>query len=228
MNKKIIKIIVDVCMLMLFPVLMAFHLTGNSTHEWLGTCLVVLVIWHNALNWKWYRSILKGKYTLARSFHTTINLLLAAALIGIIISGVLLSTEVFGFLHLSAAGAGRRLHMLSTSWAFVLMAVHMGFHFALAGRRCGDNLKTAVLVIGGAVFSAFGLYASISHQLWQKMFLAIQYANFDFAQPAAFFYFDQGAIIIFFACVGYCSHLMLKKGRKHEIQNIRKNGTFCQ
>lgn len=228
MNRKMIKIFTDLLMLALFLLLMAFHLTGNRTHEWLGICLIALFILHNVLNWKWYRSIFRGKYTTIHIFHTTVNLLLAAAVIGIMFSGVLLSTEVFGFLNLPASAAGRRLHMLSTSWAFALMAVHMGFHFALAGRRIKDKIGIATMAIGGMLLSALGLYASISHQIWQKMFLSIEYAYYDFTQPAAFFYFDHVAMVVFFACIGCCSQLMLKKGRKHEIQNIRENGTFSQ
>lgn len=228
MNKKMIKIFTDLLMLALFLLLMAFHLTGNRAHEWLGICLIVLFILHNVLNWRWYRSIFKGKYTTIRIFHTTVNLLLAAAVIGILFSGALLSTEVFGFLNLPASAVGRRLHMASTSWAFALMAMHMGFHFVLASGRIKDKIGIATMIIGGMLLSGFGLYASISHQLWQKLFLSIEYAYYDFTQPAVFFYFDHVAMVIFFACIGCCSQLMLKKGRKHEIQNIRKNGTFGQ
>ena len=61
--KTIIKIIVDVIMTVLFIVCMGYHLTENKTHEWLGTVLFALFILHHILNFGWYKSIFKGKYS---------------------------------------------------------------------------------------------------------------------------------------------------------------------
>lgn len=53
---KIIKIIVDVLMYVLFLLLMGQHLASGALHEWLGAGLFVCFIVHNVLNYKWYKA----------------------------------------------------------------------------------------------------------------------------------------------------------------------------
>lgn len=229
MHKKKIKGMVDALMFVLFLLAMGFHITGNVLHEWVGVLLFATFLVHNLLNWKWYRSLFTGKYTPARIFHTAINLLLVVAVIGTMISGMMLSKEVFGFLDLSATSMGRRLHMISTSWAYVLMAMHMGLHLTNAMRVSKDRIGTASMGIGAGVLSILGIYAAGTHQLWQKMFLRIEYAFFDFNRPAVFFLLDYIAMIVLFASIGCCGNLLLKrKRRENGIQRFRKNRTDCQ
>lgn len=125
---RLLKIAVDIAMTILFLVMMAYHVTGNTLHEWLGVMLFVLFILHHILNWRWHISIFKGRYTVMRILMTGVNVLLFLSMAGMMISGILLSREVFGFLHLRAGMFGRRLHMVSTAWGFCLMAVHLGLH----------------------------------------------------------------------------------------------------
>ena len=82
--KQILKISVDIAMTALFLALMAYHITGNSLHEWLGVTLFLLFIIHHILNLKWYRGLFKGKYTASRVLMATVNFLLFAAIILVI------------------------------------------------------------------------------------------------------------------------------------------------
>ena len=49
-----IKIVIDTGMIILVLLQMAYHLIGDSLHEWLGIMLFVLLILHNILDRKWY------------------------------------------------------------------------------------------------------------------------------------------------------------------------------
>ena len=49
-----IKRIVDVFMTVLLLCLMAYQVTGEVLHEWIGIGMTVLVIIHQILNRKWY------------------------------------------------------------------------------------------------------------------------------------------------------------------------------
>lgn len=73
MNNKInpLKIATDVIMTVLFLCMMAYHITGNKLHEWLGIILFALFILHHILNMKWYKGIFKGKYSAVRILSTT-------------------------------------------------------------------------------------------------------------------------------------------------------------
>ena len=130
-TKQIFKMAIDILMTALFLILMGYHITGNHLHEWLGATLFVLFIVHHILNRKWYCTIGRGKYTVFRIFTLLINSLLFASMIGMMVSGMMLSREVFGFLNFRAGMFGRRLHMISTSWGFCLMSVHIGIHWGM-------------------------------------------------------------------------------------------------
>jgi hypothetical protein len=67
----------------------------------LGVGLIILFIIHNILNWEWYKRLFKGKYSALRIIHTTINIFLVAEMLGLMISGVMLSRTVFAFLDLN-------------------------------------------------------------------------------------------------------------------------------
>lgn len=222
--KQILKIAVDIAMTVLFIVLMAYHVTGNKLHEWLGAALFLLFILHHILNLKWYGGIFKGKYTASRVLMTTINSLLFASMVGMMISGVLLSREVFGFLNLRAGMFGRRLHMVSTAWGFCFMAAHLGLHWGMAiraakkipthGRKAFHGKWTVILARGIAVIlSCYGVYAFCSRQIMERMFLLMEYAFFDYEEPAVLFFADYMSILIFFAALSYYLAKLLRKKR---------------
>lgn len=50
----------DLAMTILLPVLMAYSVTGQAVHEWMGIALILLCILHHLLNLQWLRSIAKG------------------------------------------------------------------------------------------------------------------------------------------------------------------------
>ena len=73
---NMIKRIVDAAMTVLLLCLMAYQVTGEMAHEWIGICMTVTVITHQILNRKWYSAIFKGKYNPYRTVTTVLNILL--------------------------------------------------------------------------------------------------------------------------------------------------------
>ena len=67
--KQVVKLIIDIAMYLIFVALMQEHL-WDGLHEWIGIVLFVLFIAHSILNFRWYQSLFKGKYTSTRQlFH---------------------------------------------------------------------------------------------------------------------------------------------------------------
>ena len=67
--KQVVKLIIDIAMYLIFVALMQEHL-WDGLHEWLGITLFALFIAHTILNFRWYQSLFKGKYTPTRQlFH---------------------------------------------------------------------------------------------------------------------------------------------------------------
>lgn len=214
--KQIFKILVDIVMTVLFLALMAYHITGNSLHEWLGVTLFLLFILHHVLNLKWYKGLFKGKYTAPRVLIATVNFLLFAAMVGMMVSGIMLSRDVFGFLNLRAGMFGRRLHMVSTAWGFCLMAAHVGLHWGMVigmAKKLPLRKKWTGMIARGiaALLALYGIYAFISRQIGERMFLLMEYAFFDYREPAVFFFADYVCILILFAAMSYYLTKLLRK-----------------
>ena len=129
MIDKTVKIIVDAAMFVLFLLLMEYHLLPKDVHEWLGISVFVLFLAHNALNYKWYVVLFKGRYTAMRIVQTVVNFLLWIAMIGCIVSSILISGTVFAWMNVNGAMTGRSLHLIATAWSFVLMSIHLGLHW---------------------------------------------------------------------------------------------------
>ena len=73
-NSKI-KRTVDTVMTVLLLLLMAYQVTGEMAHEYIGMVMTALVIIHQILNRKWYSALFKGKYNPYRSITTILNTL---------------------------------------------------------------------------------------------------------------------------------------------------------
>ena len=74
--KKEIRIIIDISMTVMMPLLMAYSLIGELFHEIAGSLIFILFIVHHILNRKWYSNVAKGKYNARRIFQTILNMLL--------------------------------------------------------------------------------------------------------------------------------------------------------
>lgn len=219
-SKQIFKVTIDIVMTVLFMVQMAYHITGNSLHEWLGMLLFALFILHHILNRKWYAGLFKGRYSAVRILIVTVNFLLFASMVGMMVSGIMLSREVFGFLELRAGMFGRRLHMVSTAWGYLLMSVHIGVHWSMimgiARRKLQIQNKWVRLMgrIMPIILAVYGIYALIVRQLIDRMFLLMEYAFFDYGESAVFFFSDYLCILILFAVLASYLSKILNKHKK--------------
>ena len=71
-----IKRIIDISMTLVLLCLMAYQVTGEADHEFIGVGMTLLCIVHQILNRRWYGALLKGKYRAFRILQTGINILL--------------------------------------------------------------------------------------------------------------------------------------------------------
>ena len=215
--KKIIKILVDIIMTLLFFLLTAYHWTGDTIHEYLGFSLFVFFIAHHILNFNWYKNLFKGKYSFNRFLNTFINAMLFVCMLGLMISGIMFSRKVLFFLNLGGGGMfNRRLHMLSASWGFVFISAHIGMHWGMfigmmKLRKIKAVILRAFINILGILIALYGIFSFIKRRLYEKIFLLIDYAFFDYEEPIIFFFLDYLAIMGFFIFVTYYSSKLSQK-----------------
>lgn len=216
--KTIIKITVDLAMTVLLFCLMAYLLVGETAHEWLGTAMFCLFVFHHILNWSWHRNLAKGRYTPLRVLQTAVDILVLLSMLGLMISGVIMSREVFSFLPLSGGtGFARTLHMLSSYWGFLLMGVHLGLHWGMmmglarraAGIRKPSTVRTWLMRAAAALLAAYGLYAFINNDIASYMLLRTQFVFFDMEQPLALFFLEYLGMMGLWAAVAYYAGRLL-------------------
>lgn len=227
MKKKFIcKIGIDVVMTVLLLVLMARQITGNSAHEWLGTGMFVLWIVHHILNRNWYGSLRKGKYTPVRAMQTIVNTAVFLSMLGMMISGVILSREVFAFLPISGGVAfARSLHVVSAFWGFVLMAFHLGLHWnmvlGMMRKAVGPVPPGPALILlrpAAVLIAGYGAYAVVKNQILSYMFYTTHFVFFDFEKPVWLFFTEYIAIMgLFVFLAHYVSRGMQGQSRRRKL-----------
>ncbi len=212
MRKKV-RLGVDICMIVLLPLIMAYSLIGEMFHEIAGTAIFILFVIHHILNRKWSASVFKGKYRAERIFRTVINVLLFAFMILQPVSGILMSKHLYVFLpDLSVSAQARAIHMLLAYWGFVFMCIHAGTHMAAVF----GNIKNRTGAYAAlAAVSAYGCYAFVKRGFPAYMTGRTMFAFFDFGEPAVFFVLDHAAVMILFMAAGFLAVMFLRRsGRK--------------
>lgn len=217
--KRVVKIIIDIAMYLIFVALMQEHLWGGL-HEWLGITLFVLFITHNILNFGWYKSLFKGKYKAPRIVLAVINIALLAAMICCMVSSVLVSGKVFAFLNLGGARFGRTLHLVATAWAFVLMSLHLGLNFTplenkLKLRR--SLLRTGQIIV--VLLAAYGIYVFGDRALYEELFYLTEFKFFDPDKSATAYFFETIAMSFAFVSLAYYGKKLLQmRSRRNKNQ----------
>lgn len=223
-KKTSVKIIVDILMTIMLLLLMGYHYWGDYLHEWFGAAMFVLFIIHHAVNIHWYKNLLKGNYSLERVFRLMINILLSAAMIGLMISGIMMSRHVFSFLDINGnMSFARQLHMVSNYWGFVAMSLHIGLHWKMIIGMFGKKTqkvsgKTALIkFIAGAGIAVYGFYVFIQRKLLDYMLLRTMFVFLDFGESKILFYIDYLAMMGCFIFISSQICLLLSKLRKRSI-----------
>ncbi len=212
----------------MLPFLMAYMITGQKVHEWLGAVMLLLFIVHHILNFHWIKNLFKGKYTTIRIFSTLINILLLFDIIGLAVSGIMMSSYVFDFLNIHTGMVfARRLHMFSAYWGFILMSIHLGQHWNFcvsAMKRMTHNVKENIILVW--VFkififcvSIYGIYTFLIQNITGYLFLKTAFVFFDFDKQTTVFFCEYIAMMVLFAAMAYYLNKGLQKLRKKEVKN---------
>lgn len=223
----ILKICVDAVMYLLFLLLMGQYLLRDAPHEWLGLAAGVFFILHNILNYKWYKSLFKGKYKAMRSVQTAVNILLLLAVFGCMLSGIFASQYIFAVGNGSTIEFGRFLHLVTTAWAFILMSIHLGLHwtqFVGMAKKIDVNPKTQTLLrrffrLLVIALCIYGVYLFIDRRFWEELLHLIDYQK-EYNESKTFFvYLTESAVLsAMFTSITYYA----KKLTMHKKQPCRK------
>lgn len=217
MIKKTLSLVMVLCIL----VVMDYRFITNTIHEMLGLFTLLLFIIHNTLNRRWYMAISKGKMDLLRILKTFTNLLLLLMMVLVAVTGVLISQTIFASLSLSDNILVHELHILSAYSGFILIAIHLGFHwnelFGKLYRLLKINRTSSSFILLSRLASLFiigyGIYASFTRQIGSKLLLQHVVTGWAATPSLIDFIVDYAAIMGCYVAITYYLTQLVQKIR---------------
>lgn len=222
-SKKYMKRVLDLFMLLAMPVLMAYSLVGEAFHEWLGIATAVAFLLHHVLNFNWIKNLFRGRYSAYRVGSLVVNLLLAATMVLLPVSGILMSGHILISWKVPAwTGTARTLHLCVSYWGYLLMSFHLGMHWSVL-KGCIPKIKLqstvhkAVAYLFLVLICGYGVYAFIHRGFTDYLFLKTHFMFFDYSEPVALFLLDYLAVMVLVSSVGSSlTALMRKKSKSNQ------------
>ena len=215
-RKQTARKLVDVCLTVLLLLLMAYPVTGETLHEWLGIGMTAVLILHHVLNRKWYAALFRGKYNAFRVVTTLVNMLLLISIALTAVCGMAMSAHAVPFLSgLLPVSFARRFHLAMSFWSFLLMGLHLGLHIPAmaAGLRLSGKNKAALWTVC-AVIACVGFRLFVKNGIPDYIFFRTSFAFFDGSKSAAAVFAGNLAMLIAFAVPGACCASLLQTRRR--------------
>ena len=201
---NIMKRTVDAAMTVLLLCLMAYQVTGEAAHEWIGMSMTALVIVHQILNRRWYGALFKGKYNAYRILSTALSILLVACFAVTAFCGMSMSSYAVPFLYgMAPVSFVRRMHLSMSHWAFVLMGLHLGMHIPMmtAGLKWKDGTRT-ILTCLFTFAGGIGLYLFLRNGMPDYLFFRVPFAFLDYDKAGWRVFLENFLMLSFWVLVG--------------------------
>ena len=208
------KRIIDIAMTVLLLCLMAYQVTGEMAHEWIGMGMTVLIIIHQILNRKWYGALFKGKYRPYRILSTTLNILLLLSFLLTAFCGMSMSGYAVPFLYgMAPVSFVRRTHLSMSHWSFVLMGLHLGMHIPMmtAGLKWKGRTKTILAGLFTCI-GGIGLYLFLRNGMPDYLFFRVPFAFLDYEKAGWLVFLENLLMLSFWAYIGMQAAQLLRKG----------------
>ena len=202
--KSRIKKAVDIVLTALLLCLMAYQVTRESLHEWIGIGMTAVLIVHHILNIKWYAALFKRKYNAYRIITTVINTLLLASIALTAFSGMSMSNHAVPFLYgMTGMIFAHTAHLALSYWSFILMGLHIGLHLpAMTAKIRPGKAGKAVLTVVFTVLAGIGLWLFIKNGIPGYITFRTHFAFFDYDKAAVLVFLENLATEFFFVFVG--------------------------
>ena len=203
------RLSLDLVMTLLILVEFAYRLTGSTLHELIGLAMLTLFIVHGAVNWRWFATLLKGRYAGLRTASVTINAVLLISVLLMLVSGVLNSDLLFSLTQVELDLLPRELHTAAAYWLLILIGVHLGMHWRMivaeARKRAGAcwpawparlrTLPTVSLHVMAAAIAAHGIVASFERSVLSRLTAYYSFGNVELDESILGFFAQYAAIV---------------------------------
>ena len=206
-----LRLVTDVSLTVLLLCLMAYQITGEVLHEWIGMAMTLLVIIHQVINRRWYAALFKGKYGAYRTVSTLVNVILVASFILTAFCGMAMSGYAVPFLYgMAPISFVRVTHLSMSHWSFVLMGLHLGLHVPVLLAKLNDKKRNMVYA-GGAIGGGIGLYLFIRSGITEYLLFKAAFAFLDYDKPGWLTFIENILMLLFWVLVGSLCAIVLQK-----------------
>jgi Domain of unknown function (DUF4405) len=189
---------------------LAYWWLDNTAHELIGTSMFLLVIVHNVFNRWWYGTITRGRRAPRGLITTVLNLSLLTVMLVLLITSLMISRDMFGFLSLGGGFTVREIHKLASYWALVIMSIHLGLHWSMVmgvlrgaiGTTKTSAVRTTALRVIAVAIATHGVHSSFEMTIGSKLVLHPTLDMWDFEASTLGFFVHYASIVglyVFFA-----------------------------
>lgn len=210
---NIFKKCIDVVLTVLLLFIMAYQVTGEERHEWLGIGMTVLLTVHHILNIKWYGALFKGKYRPYRITLTVLNTILLISIAMTAICGISMSVHavpsMYGKINMMFA---RKIHLAMSYWSFIFMGIHIGFHVKAMTAKLADKAKIIFTTVF-AVISSVGLWLFLKNGIANYIFFKTYFAFLDYEKSKSLIILENLTMLIFWVFAGSQLSELLQKNK---------------
>jgi hypothetical protein len=190
---------------------LAYRITGDEAHEWIGFSVFGLFVIHNFIHWSWYQRIFKGKYGFRRTLNTSVNILLLATWAMLIICGLLHSRTIFSFMHFSGGMFLRQAHTFAAYWGLLLVSLHIGLHGETILHVIAQALKDVGIARLPAIITRcivvlifiYGLDSFFERDMPAKLFLGYSFDFWDENKNQAIFFIENASIMAVYIFIAH-------------------------
>ncbi len=216
-KSTVAKRIIDVALTVTLLLLMAFQVTEQLAHEWLGIAMFALTVAHQILNRKFYAAIFKGKYNALRILQLTVNCLLLLSFVCTALSGMMMSRFATPFMNgILPSSIVRQGHLAMSHWSFVLMGLHLGLHFGMITSKLKNKTARIILGIVMTAISVFGFYLFFKSDMLSYMLFKNPFAFLDYEKAWWLVILENLAMLLAWGFSAYLLSLFLRSVTKKE------------
>lgn len=210
-----VRLVLDFVAIALIIACLAYWWLDNLYHEIFGTALFALVIVHNVFNRRWYGGVVKRKLDVVRIVNIVTIAALAAGMVVMLATSLLISRDLFPFAALEGVFAVREIHMFAGYWVLMIIAVHLGTRWTvvmsaargLFGLSAANAVRATVLRLAALTVAAWGIKSSSDMAFGSKLMLTYSLDMWDFSESTLGFFINYGAIVGLYTAI---THYVLR------------------
>jgi hypothetical protein len=215
----LLRLVFDLVAASLLVFGLSYWWLGNATHELAGTAMFLLLAVHNAFNRRFYGTITRTRLEARGLFNVAVTLALLLAMAALLVTSVLISNTLSGFMSPFGGFTARQIHTLAAYWALVIVAVHLGLRWprimgvarSILGISKLSPVRSWALRLIAVAIAAQGVWSSFALGLGTKLTMQVTLDWWNFEDSVAGFFAHCAAIASLFIFLTYYAGKWLQR-----------------